>query len=98
MMVLLIFVSRSDIGLIRGFKILLGGTLLVGTIAAVVWVAWDLWQKPTTPTALELSRRFEAVRSMDGARFEVFVADLFRAMGHRAVLCGGRGIRASTSS
>jgi HJR/Mrr/RecB family endonuclease len=91
LMVLLIFVSRSDIGLIRGFKILLGGTLLVGTIAAVVWVAWHVWQKPTTPTALELSRRFEAVRSMDGTRFEVFVADLFRAMGHRALLCGGAG-------
>jgi HJR/Mrr/RecB family endonuclease len=91
LMVLLIFVSRSDIGLIRGFKILLGGILLVGTIAAVVWVAWLLWQEPTTPTALELSRRFEAVSSMDGARFEVFVGDLFRAIGHRAVLCGGAG-------
>jgi HJR/Mrr/RecB family endonuclease len=91
LMVLLIFVSRSDIGLIRGIRILLGGTLLVGTIVAVVWVAWHLWQKPTTPTALELSRRFEAVRSMDGARFEVFVADLFKAMGHRTLLCGGTG-------
>lgn len=90
-MVLLILVSRSDIGLIRGFEILLGGTFLVGTIVAAVWVAWYLWQKPTTPTALELSQRFEAVRSMDGARFEVFVADLFKAMGHPVVLCGGTG-------
>jgi hypothetical protein len=46
---------------------------------------------PTTPTALELSRRFESVRSMDGPRFEAFVADLFRAMGLRVVLCGGAG-------
>jgi Restriction endonuclease len=91
LMVLLIFVSRSDIGLIRGFQILLGGTFLVGTIVAAVWVAWYLWQKPTTPTGLELSRRFEAVRYMDGARFEVFVSDLFRAMGHPVVLCGGVG-------
>jgi Restriction endonuclease len=88
---LLMFVSRDDVGLIRSFEILLGGALLIGTIVAVVWVTWYLWQKPTTPTALELSRRFEAVRLMDGAQFEVFVADLFRAMGHRTVLCGGVG-------
>jgi hypothetical protein len=90
-LVLLVIVSRGDIGLIRGCEILLGGTLLIGTLAAVVWVVWHLWQTPTTSTALELSRRFESVRSMDGARFEVFVADLFRAMGHRVVLCGGAG-------
>ena len=47
--------------------------------------------RPVTPTALKLSRRFEAVRFMDGAQFEVFVADLFGAMGHRTVLCGGVG-------
>ena len=88
---LLVFVSRGDVGLIRGCEILLGGTLLVGILAAVVWVARHLWQTPTTPTALELSRRFESVRSMDGARFEVFVADLFRAMGHRVMLCAGAG-------
>jgi hypothetical protein len=90
-LVLLVFVSRGDVGLARGCAILLGGTLLIGTLAAVVWVARHLWQTPTTPTALELSRRFESVRSMDGARFEAFVADLFRAMGHRVLLCGGAG-------
>ena len=90
-LVLLVFVSRGDVGLIRGFEILLGGTLLIGTLAAGVWVVRHLWQTPTTPTALELSLRFESVRSMDGARFEVFIADLFRAMGHRVVLYGGAG-------
>ena len=90
-LVLLIFVSRDEVGLMRGFEILLVGTLLIGTIAAVAWVAWHLWQRPTTPTALELCRRFEEVRFMDGAEFEVFVADIFRAMGHRAVVCGGAG-------
>lgn len=90
-LVLLVLVSRGEVGLIRGGKILFGGTLLVATLAAVVWVARHLWHTPTTPTALELSRRFELVRSMDGARFEVFVADLFRAMGHRVVPCGGPG-------
>jgi len=90
-LVLLVLVSRGDVGLIRGGEILCGGTLLVGTLAAVVWVARHLWQTPTTPTALELSRRFESARSMDGASFEIFVADLFKAMGHRVVLCGGVG-------
>jgi hypothetical protein len=88
---LLVLVSRGDVGLIRGGKILFGGTLLVATLAAIVWVARRLWHTPTTPTALELSRRFESVRSMDGARFEVFIADLFRAMGHRVEPCGGPG-------
>jgi hypothetical protein len=90
-LVLLVFVSRGDVGLIRGSAILLGGTLLIGTLAAVVWVVWHLWQTPTTPTTMELSRRFESVRLMDGARFEVFVADLFGAMGHRVELYGGTG-------
>jgi hypothetical protein len=88
---LLVFVSRGDVGLIRGCKILLGGTFLIGILAGIVWVVRYLWQTPTTPTAMELSRRFESVRSMDGARFEVFLADLFRAMGHRVVLYGGAG-------
>jgi hypothetical protein len=90
-LVLLVFVSRGDFGLIRGCEILLGGTLLIGTLAAIVWVAWQLWQRPTTPTAMDLNRRFESVLSMDGTRFEVFVADLFRAMEHRVILCGGVG-------
>jgi HJR/Mrr/RecB family endonuclease len=50
-----------------------------------------LWSRPTTPTARELSLEFEAVRSMSGAQFEVFTADLFRAMGHQAVVLGGAG-------
>ena len=90
-LMLLVFVSHGDVGLIRGCEILFGGTLLIGTLAGVVWVARHLRQTPTTPTALELSRRFESIRSMDGARFEAFVADLFRTMGYRVMLCGGVG-------
>lgn len=61
-------------------------TLLVVLVVGGVAVVWLLRQltKPKTPTAQELSARFSAVGSMSGAQFEVFVADLFRALGHRA--------------
>jgi hypothetical protein len=88
---LLVLVSRGDVGLIRGGGILFGGTLLVAALAAGAWVARHLWQTPTTPTALELSRRFESVRFMDGTLFEAFVADLLKAMGHSVQVCGGAG-------
>src|SRR5215210_1652225 len=77
--------------LTEALKWLLGGLLLIGSIVAIVSVAWHLWSGPTTPTARELSLRFEAVRSMSGAQFEAFTADLFRAMGHQAVALGGVG-------
>ena len=35
---------------------------------------------------------------MSGAQFEVFMADLFRALGHKAVVLGEQATRASTSS
>jgi restriction system protein len=78
-------------GLMEGLRWLLVGLLLVGIVVTVLWLPWYLWTSPTTPTAVELSVRFEGVRSMSGARFEVFVADLFRAMGYRAVVLGGAG-------
>ncbi|MDQ3497694.1 MAG: restriction endonuclease [Actinomycetota bacterium] len=89
--VLLSIVSHDSMGLVEGLKWLLGGLLLMGVVVAVALVPWYLWNRPSTPTAEELSLRFEAVRSMSGAQFEVFVADLFRAMGHRAVVLGGVG-------
>jgi len=88
---LLGFVSNSTMDLIESLKWLFGGFLLIGSIVAITLVAWHLWSRPTTPTARELSLRFEAVRSMSGAEFEVFTADLFRAMGHQAVVLGGAG-------
>jgi hypothetical protein len=88
---LLGFVSSSTMELTESLKWLLGGLLLIGSIVAIAFVAWHLWSRPTTPTARELSLRFEAVRSMSGAQFEVFTADLFRAMGHQAVVLGGAG-------
>jgi HJR/Mrr/RecB family endonuclease len=88
---LLGFVSSSTMELTESLKWLLGGLLLIGSIVAIAFVAWHLWSRPTTPTARELSLRFEAVRSMSGAQFEVFTADVFRAMGHQAVVLGGAG-------
>jgi restriction system protein len=89
--VLLSFVLPNGEGLIEGLNATLGGLLLIGIVVAVGWVAWWLWRRLRTPTARELSRRFEAVRSMSGAQFELFVADLFRAMGHQALVLGGAG-------
>jgi len=90
-LVLLMLVARRDVGLTEGLKELCAGLFLIGTVATVAWVAWHLWSRPTTPTALELARRFEAVRFMSGTQFEVFVADLFRAMGHQVLMSGGVG-------
>jgi restriction system protein len=64
--------------------------VLVGAVAAVVWLARSV-SEPKTPTAQELARRFEIVRAMSGPQFEAFVADLFRAMGHRVTMLGGAG-------
>src|SRR5215212_6063867 len=55
-LVLVTFVSRVDVGLVDGLEMLLDGALLIGTIAAVVWVAYYLVTRPVTPTVLELSR------------------------------------------
>jgi restriction system protein len=89
--VLLGFVSSSSMELTEGFKVLLDGSFLIGSVVAALLVAWHVWNRPTTPTARELSQRFEAVRYMSGGQFEVFIADLFRAMGHQAVVLGGTG-------
>jgi len=91
LLALMVVVWSDHVGLVRNIERLLGGGFLIFTVATVVWVALYLRQKPTTPTALELSRRFEEVLFMDGGQFEAFMADLFRAMGHRAQLCGGVG-------
>jgi restriction system protein len=68
----------------------LGVLVLVGIAVGVVWLVRRL-SGPKTPTARELARRFELVRAMSGPQFEAFVADLFRAMGHRATVLGGAG-------
>src|SRR5919112_1738009 len=88
---LLVFAARDSVDPAEAYKTLLVGAFLIGGVVAVAIVALHLWNIPTTPTALELSRRFEEVRFMSGAEFEVFVADLFEAMGHRVTVLGGAG-------
>jgi restriction system protein len=84
-------VWRDSLEPMESLKWLFGGLLLIGSVVVVLLVAWHLWSRPTTPTARELALRFEAVRSMSGAQFEVFTADLFRALGYQAVVLGGAG-------
>ena len=66
--------------------------VLIGTVAAVIWLALPV-PGPKTPGARELASRFEMVRAMSGSgrQLEIFVAELFRAMGHRATMLGGAG-------
>ena len=82
LMLLLSLVISNGEGFSKALSSLLGGLLILGITADGVWVAWRLWRRLRTPKARELSERFEAVRSMSGAQFEVFMADLFRALGH----------------
>jgi restriction system protein len=88
---LLSLASSNGEGSIAGLAALLGWLLTIGIVLSIAWLAWYLWRRLRTPTAKELSRRFQAVRSMSGAEFEVFVADLFGALGHKAVVLGGAG-------
>src|SRR5919202_903268 len=91
LVLLLSFVSPHGEALMESLNALLGVILLVGLVVGTLWIAWRLWRRLRTPTARELAKRFEAVRSMCGAQFEVFTADLFRAMGHQVVVLGGAG-------
>ncbi len=64
--------------------------VLLGAVVVIVWLLRRL-AGPKTPTARELAARFAGVSAMSGAQFEIFVADLFRAMGHPATVLGGSG-------
>jgi restriction system protein len=88
---LMVLAFRDSIDPTEAYKIVVVGAMVIGGVVAVAIVALHLWNMPTTPTALEFSRRFEEVRFMSGAEFEVFVADLFEALGHRVMVLGGTG-------
>jgi HJR/Mrr/RecB family endonuclease len=64
--------------------------VLVKTVATVIWLVRSV-SEPKTPTARELAGRFEIARSMSGAQFEFFIAELLQAMGHRVTMLGGAG-------
>jgi HJR/Mrr/RecB family endonuclease len=80
----------SGLSLTTSGDIWLALPVLAGIVAAAVWLERRV-SGPKTPTARELARRFEVVRAMSGPQFEVFVADLFRAMGHGVTMLGGAG-------
>ncbi len=70
----------------------LGAPLLgLGVACVVLYLLWRYVTAPKTATARELAARFGAVSAMSGAQFEIFTADLFRAMGHQAIVLGGSG-------
>lgn len=66
------------------------GLLLIAVLVAGVWL-WRRYSSLKTPTAQQLAQRLAAVGAMSGAQFEIFMADLFRAMGYRATVLGGSG-------
>ena len=72
-----------------------GTLLVVAAIAASIWLLWRWLARPKTPTAKELAARLDAVTlvggSSSGKHFEILVADLLRAMGHKARVLGGSG-------
>ena len=66
--------------------------LVIGVLGVLaVLVALRFLGGPKTPAAQELAQRFKAVRTMSGTQFEIFVADLLRAMGYNATVLGGSG-------
>ncbi len=60
-------------------------------VVGVVWWASRRSARYRTMEATELAGLLANVRSMSGAQFEAFVAEVFRAMGHRAQVMGGSG-------
>lgn len=64
---------------------------LVVIVAGVVWLKLRGRRGPQTATAQQLAARFGAVGSMSGAQFEVFTADMLRALGYGATVLGRSG-------
>lgn len=71
------------------------GLLVVAGAVLGLWLLWRWLARPKTPTAKELAARLDAVTSMVGSsggkHFEILIADLLRAMGHKARVLGGSG-------
>ena len=71
------------------------GLLVAAGAVLGLWLLWRWLARPKTPTAKDLAARLDAVTSMvgssSGKHFEILVADLLRAMGHKARVLGGSG-------
>lgn len=68
--------------------------IVLGILAAPVLLIWLVRKYSTRhrpPAVGELAQQFENIRLMSGPQFEVYMADLFRAMGHGATVLGGSG-------
>ena len=69
-------------------------TIALGTFALAVFIAYRYVRhakRERTPNAQQLAQRLDTVRMMSGTQFELFVADLFSAMGHNTRVLGGSG-------
>ncbi len=68
-----------------------GLAVLLLSVAGASWWAYRRATRYRTMEATELAGLLASVSSMNGAQFEAFVAEVFRAMGHRAQVMGGSG-------
>jgi restriction system protein len=67
--------------------------VIVALVAATVLVVWFLVRRATlsTPKARDLYQGLQNVGAMSGAQFEVFVAQVLRALDYRTTVLGGSG-------
>lgn len=65
--------------------------VLLLIVAGAAWWAYRRATRYRTMEATELAGLLANVRSLSGAQFEAFVAEVFRAMGHQARVMGGSG-------
>jgi restriction system protein len=67
------------------------GIVITGAaLGLVVWLR-ERSARPRTPTARDLSAKLENIDSMTGGQFEIFIAEVLRALGHQATVLGGSG-------
>ena len=65
--------------------------ILFAAVAVLVLVVWLVWRKKRYVSASELDELFRGVHLMSGSQFEMFVAQLFEAVGYGATVLGGSG-------
>ncbi len=91
--------SSSTLGLVVWFGFVLwvvgdiSWTAAIGLAVAAALIVWFLVRRArlSTPKAQDLYAQLQNVRAMSGGQFEVFVAQVLRAMGYRTTVLGGSG-------